>query len=99
MSERMDRQQHTTYSHDAAATRVTVTRRHHPLHGQMLDLVKPGRTQIVVRLGNGTSMRLPSAWTDVDGDPSQHTTDGNFTADALRALLDLVDALCARDRH
>jgi hypothetical protein len=78
---------------------VTVTRRHHPLHGQTLDVVKRGRTQIVVRLGNGTSMRLPSAWTDVDGPPPQHITDTVFTADAVRAIVDLVDALRARDRR
>jgi hypothetical protein len=77
-----------------------VTRRHHPLHGQALEVVKRGVTQIVVRLGDGTSMRMPRAWTDVDGDPSQHTTtNGIFTAEALRALLDLVYALRARDRH
>jgi len=69
----MDIQQHTTYSHDSAATRVTVTRRHHPLQGQTLDLVKRGRTQIVVRLDDGTSMRLPRAWSSLDGDPSPHT--------------------------
>ena len=94
-----DRQQHTTYSHDSAATHVTVTRRHHPLHGQTLDLVKRGRTQVVVRVADGTTMRLPCAWTDVGGDPAEHASEMVFTADALRALLDLVDALRARDRH
>ncbi len=93
-----DIQQHTTYSHDPAQ-RVTVTRRHHPLRGQALDVVKRGRTQIVVRLGDGTSMRLPRAWTDVDEAPSQLIAESIFTADALRALIDLVDALRARDRH
>jgi hypothetical protein len=76
--------------------RVTVTRRHHPLQGQALDVVSRGRTQIVVRLRDGTSMRLPRAWTSVDGDPPEHTADGIFTAETLRALLDLVDALRAR---
>ena len=95
----MDKQQHTTYSRGSAATRVTVTRRHHPLQGQALDLVNRGRTQIVVRLGDGTSMRVPRAWTDVDGVPSQHIAGTIFTVDALRALLDLIDALRARDRH
>jgi len=67
-------QQHTKYSHDLAA-RVTVTRRHHPLQGQSLAVVSRGRTQIVVRLGDGTSMRMPRGWTDVDGDPPQPATD------------------------
>jgi hypothetical protein len=61
--------------------------------------VSRGRTQIVVRLCDGTSMRLPRRWTDLDGDPPQHTADCIFTADALRALLDLVDALRGRDRQ
>jgi hypothetical protein len=94
-----DSQQHTTYSRDSATKWVTVTRRHHPLQGQSLEVVKRGRTQIVVRLGNGTSMRMPSTWTDVDGAPSQHTSDSIFTAEALRELLGLVDALRTRDRH
>ena len=78
---------------------MTVTRRHHPLHGQALALVARGRTQVVVRLNDGTSMRLPSAWTDANGDPPQYATDQIFTAEALRALLDLVDVLRARDRR
>lgn len=77
---------------------VTVSRRHHPLHGHALEVVRRGPTQIVVRLGDGTSMRLPRAWTDADG-PPPHTPDTIFTADALRALLDLVDALRAADER
>jgi hypothetical protein len=61
--------------------------------------VSRGRTQIVVRLCDGTSMRLPRGWTDLDGDPQQHTADRIFTADALRALVHLVDALRGRDRR
>jgi hypothetical protein len=77
---------------------VTVTRRHHPLHGQVLDVVKHGRAQVVVRLRDGTSMRLPCAWTNVDGTLADRAAT-IFTADTLRALLDLVDALRARDRR
>jgi hypothetical protein len=76
---------------------VTVTRRHHPLHGQALDVAKRGRTQIVVRLRDGTTMRSPCAWTDVGGPPND-SSEAIFTDDALRAVLDLVDALRARDR-
>jgi hypothetical protein len=42
-------------------------------------MVKRGRTQNVVRLGDGTSMRLPCAWTDVMGLP-RDTTEMIFTA-------------------
>jgi hypothetical protein len=78
---------------------VTVTRPHHPLQGQTLELVNRGRTQIVVRLRDGTSMRVPRSWTDVDGAPSQPIAETIFTPDALLSLLDLVDALRSRDRH
>jgi hypothetical protein len=78
---------------------VTVTRRHHPLYGQALELLTRGRTQLVVRLCDGTSMRLPCTWTDVEEPPPPSTADAIFTADALRALLDLVDVLRARDRR
>jgi hypothetical protein len=52
-----------------------------------------GRPQIGVRLRDSTTMRLPRAWTDGDGDPPQHIAAGIFTA---AALLDLGDALRAR---
>src|SRR5215468_10730768 len=57
------------------------------------DLGTLGRTQVVVRLNDGTSMRLPSAWADAGDDPPQHATDTIFTAKALRACsISLVDA-------
>jgi hypothetical protein len=46
---------------------VRVTRRHHPLEGRLVEVVTGGPTQIVVRLEDGTVMRLPRAWTDADG--------------------------------
>lgn len=45
-----------------------------------------GRTQVVVRLGDGTTMRLPRAWTDADG-PAVTADERVFTVEALRALL------------
>jgi hypothetical protein len=68
------------------------------LHGQALDVVRCGRPQIVVRLRDGTSMRLPCVWTDVAG-PSCDTNETIFSVDSLLVLLELVDALRARDRR
>jgi len=78
---------HNEYSRRDAPSTVRLTRRHHPLEGQVLDVVTSGRTQVVVRVSDGTVMRLPRAWTDADGPPPAPTGEHVFTVDALRALL------------
>jgi hypothetical protein len=75
---------------------VTVVRRHHPLHGQQLEAVVGGPTQVVVRLGDGTTMRLPRVWTDADGAPSQKGAEGVFSVESLRELMDLVESFRRR---
>ena len=80
------------YSRREASITVRLTRRHHPLAGQVLDVVMSGRTQIVVRLGDGTAMRVPRAWTDAEG-TSVPTGESVFTVEALRALLARVALL------
>jgi hypothetical protein len=75
---------------------VRVTRRHHPLEGQLVEVVTGGPTQIVVRLEDGTTMRLPRAWTDADGaSPCAHS-ERVFSVDAMIELIGLVDALGRR---
>ncbi len=73
-----------------------MTRRHHPLEGQLLDVMSEGPAQIVARVGDGTPMRLPRGWTDADGPQPVRTIEGVFTLDALRELLDRVEAICRR---
>lgn len=46
-----------------------------------------GRTQIVVRVDDGSVMRLPRAWTDADGTTPMLKGERVFTVEALRALL------------
>jgi hypothetical protein len=42
-------------------------------------------------------MRLPRAWTDADGSPAgTSTADAVFSVDAIRALLEIVEALLRR---
>jgi hypothetical protein len=53
-------------------------------------VVTSGRTQIVVRVGDGSVMRLPRAWTDADGTAPMLEGERVFTVEALRALLTLV---------
>jgi hypothetical protein len=55
-----------------------------------------GPTQLVVRLGDGTTMRVPRAWTDADGTPPEPARESVFTVEALRELLDRVARLRER---
>jgi hypothetical protein len=74
---------------------VKLIRRHHPLEGQLLEVVRGGPVQLVVRLGDGTAMRLPRSWTDIDGAPVR-AADSIYTVDSLRELLELVEAFRRR---
>jgi hypothetical protein len=55
-----------------------------------------GGTQLVVRLGDGTTLRVPRVWTDADGTPPEPARQSVFTVEALRELLDHVGRLRAR---
>ena len=75
--------------------RVLVTRRHHPLEGRELDVVRGGRSQLVVRHPDSLTMRIPRGWTDADGTtaPPKTEPDTQLTLDALRELMHLVGLL------
>ncbi len=73
------KQQHTKYSRSSTPSDVTVTRRHHPLLGQRLNVVSGGASAIVVRIADGTTMRIPRVWTDADG-ASPHESPKLFSA-------------------
>jgi hypothetical protein len=76
-----------------------VTRRHHPLLGEQLEVLVEGRgDHLGVRLPDGSTTRIPRAWTDADGaaesrEPAAATV---FTVDALRELIELVEAILHR---
>jgi len=74
---------------------VQITRRHHPLEGFELDVVRGGESHLVVRHPDSLTLRIPRAWTDADGESLAPGTapDTQLTVDALG---ELVDAL--RDR-
>ena len=78
---------HSEYSRRDAPSTVRLTRRHHPLAGQVFDVVTSGRTQIVVRVDDGSVMRLPRTWTDADGTAPVLGGESVFTVETLRALL------------
>jgi hypothetical protein len=92
----MGKQQHTKYSRSSTPSDVTVTRRHHPLLGHRLEVVSGGASAIVVRIADGTTMRIPRAWTDAEGAPAHEPAETVFSIEALRDLLRLVDAIGTR---
>ncbi len=89
---------HTKYHLRDFPERVTVTRPHHPLLNQQLEVLRPGGQWLVVRLPDGTAMKIPRSWTDADGPSAGGALSGSevFTVEAYRELLALIDALKAR---
>ncbi|MGH8525741.1 MAG: DUF5372 family protein, partial [Gammaproteobacteria bacterium] len=47
-------------------SKITIIRRHHPLRGQELEVLSAGKVWVVVRLGNGSTAKIPRRWTDAD---------------------------------
>ena len=90
---------HTKYILYNSPSRVKVTRRNHPLYDQELEVLNAGKQVLVVRLADGSPMKMPRAWTDADGaGPAQEPTLLSvFTNEALRELLNLLKALRNRD--
>ena len=90
---------HNRYYHSTTPTpsRVTLTRRHHPLRGHTFEVLQTGARQLVVRALDGVAMKLPRAWTDADG-ASAEDPDGEavFSVEAIRTLLEVVEALRRR---
>ncbi len=75
-------------------SKITVIRRHHPLEGQALELLSVGKASVVVRLGDGSSLKLPRGWTDADGGSCTALTGhSQLCLEGLRELLHLVKAL------
>ena len=86
----------TKYKLKRTPERVTITRCHHPLQGESFDVLMEGDERIVIRLANGTSMRILRCWTDADGVPDMPTEQPRtLCVDSLRALIIIVDGLCS----
>jgi hypothetical protein len=66
------------------------------LYGQRLEAVSGGAAAVVVRLADGTTMRLPRSWTDADGAPSHEPVESVFSVEALQELFRLLDAIGRR---
>jgi len=87
----------TKYSLSNFASTTTIIRQHHPLHDQKLTLLSMGKTTVVVRLADGSSMKIPRRWTDVDGNAcAELTGDSEISLQGLKELLSLF--LVLRER-
>lgn len=93
----------TTYNSCGAVDRVTITRPHHPLHGQTLEVTwgargRGSKGRLTVVLPDGYCAIVPREWTDLDGGASQHRNDSScvFTIDAVRQLITVFEALRSR---
>ncbi len=60
-------------------------------------MVRGGPRELVIRAVDGVVMRLPRAWTNADGLTIKDASpEAVFTVEAIRALMELVEALRGR---
>ena len=76
-----------------------MTRRHHPLFGRELEVIHANKVRLIIRLANGSTMKMPRAWTNAGGatgvvEPLRCSV---LTIEGVRELIDLVSALQRRD--
>jgi hypothetical protein len=94
------RSSHTKYFFQDLPPRVEVTRRHHPLYGQELDVLHANKVILTIRMADGSTMKMPRAWTNAGGvaaPVAEPPHCGVFTIEAVRELIHLVCALRHRD--
>ena len=97
--ERGGRSSHTKYYLQNLPQRVEVTRRHHPLIGRELEVIEANKVTLTIRLANGSTMKMPRAWTNAGGatgvvEPLRCSV---LTIEGVRELINLVRALRRRD--
>lgn len=78
--------------------KVRITRRHHPLRGQELEVLREAKSWLVVRHPDGGPMKLLRQWTDADGAVQGSESEGEtvFTVEGTRQLIALLAALGGR---
>lgn len=90
-------QSQTKYSLSNSSSKTTIIRRHHPLINQQLTLLSEGRKTVVVRLADGSSLKILRRWTDVDGIACTDLTgNSEISLYGLKELLSLFMALRER---
>lgn len=87
----------TKYYLSNSSSKTTIIRRHHPLHDQQLELLSVGKTTAVVRLPDGSSMKIPRHWIDVDSSTCMELVgESEISLQGLKELLSLF--LVLRER-
>jgi len=87
----------TKYYLSDLSSEITVIRRHHPLEGGRLEVLSATKACVVVRLADGSSLKLPRRWTDADGAAcTELTGQAQISLAGLRELLRLFEALRRR---
>ena len=82
---------HTQYNSSSSIPRqLKLIRPHHPLEGQLLEVIRVGPSNVAVRLKDGTAMQLPRSWTDIDGGVSLGP-ERICTIESLREVLELLE--------
>ena len=78
---------------------MAITRRYHPLAGEQFDVLMDGNERIVIRLKDGTSMRIPREWTSAEGgtDEVENRRDCVFSVESLREVIRVLDGLLGKD--
>ena len=93
----MGRQSQTKYYLSNSSSKTTIIRCHHPLIDQQLALLSVGKKTVVVRLPDGSSMKILRRWTDVDGIACTDLNgDSEISLHGLKELLSLFMALRVR---
>jgi hypothetical protein len=74
---------------------IVIIQRHHPLQGQRFEVVSESKKHVVIRLGDGSSMRIPRDCTDVDGKAieKEPVSSAALTSETIRELIELIDAI------
>ena len=93
---RVGRLSQTQYILRRTPERVRIMRHAHPLHGCEVHVLIEGDKRIVIQLEDGTSMRIPRAWTDADGSVPSAREITVFTSASLDQVLSLVAAFLQR---
>ena len=63
----MGRLSQTKYYLSDLPSKLTIIRRYHPLETKELELLSGGKTWVVLRLADGSAVKILRRWTDADG--------------------------------
>jgi len=93
----MGRLSQTKYYLSDLPCKLTIIRRHHPLETKDLELLSSGKTWVVLRLADGSALKILRRWTNADGAVCVELAgDSQLSLGGLRELLGLVARLRAR---